>query len=150
MTANAVKKAGHQVSDTRVWRWCMTSLCAMLMSRQILEWKPPCHMTSSSIHKGIINADSMPSIVDNIKLSREPFVPEVADRFPNGGPGTPISLHVYENLTLRLADYRVQYHQYWETTSKYTTTGRPVDVIIFPVGPHTATLPGKSYWWSKS
>ena len=92
----------------------------------------------------------MPSIVANIKLSGEPFVPEVADRFPNGGAGTPIGLLEYENITVQLEQYRSVYHNYWESTMKQTNTGRPVDAVIFPVGPHTATLPGKSYWWSES
>ena len=106
-------------------------------------------MISSKIHKTIINADGMPSIVHNIRLSGEPFVPEVADRFPNGHAGTPISLHAYENVTLQLEAYRLAYNQYWESTQNRTGTGRPVDAVIFPVGPHTATLPGKSYWWSE-
>lgn len=126
MAANAMRKAGHQ----------------------IVSWEPPSHMTSSKIHKSIINADGMPSIVANIELSGEPFVPEVAHGFPNGGAGAPIGLLEYENITMRLEQYRSAYHHYWESTMKQTDTGRPVDAVIFPVGPHTATLPGKSYWWT--
>lgn len=90
----------------------------------------------------------MPSIVDNINLSGEPFVPEVADRFPDGRARTPISLLEYEDITVQLQEYRIAYHDYWESTKEQTSTGRPVDAVIFPVGPHTAPLPGKSYWWS--
>jgi hypothetical protein len=104
-------------------------------------------MTSSKIHKSIINADGVPNIVYNINLSGEPYVPEVADR-SWGCP--PISLHAYENITVQLEQYRLAYNSYWESTEKSTDTGRPVDAVLFPVEPHTATLPGKSYWWSKS
>jgi hypothetical protein len=65
----------------------------------------------------------MPSIFANIKLPGEPFVPEVADRFPDGGAGTPIGLLELEKITVQLQQYRSMYHNYWESAMKQTNTG---------------------------
>ena len=61
----------------------------------------------------------------NIKLSGEPFVPEVADGFPNGGAGTPTGLLEYENITVQLEQYRSVYHNCWEPgTDRVGKAGR--------------------------
>lgn len=52
-----------------------------------------------------------------------------------------LSLHAYENITVQLEQYRLAHNSYWESTEKSIDTGRPVDAVLFPVGPHTATLP---------
>jgi amidase len=65
----------------------------------------------------------MPSIVANIKLSGKPFVPEVTDRFPDGGARTPIGLLELEKITVQLEQYRSMYHNYWESAMKQTNTG---------------------------
>lgn len=91
----------------------------------------------------------MPSIVENINLSGEPYVPEVARKFPSKGENPVAPLRDFEKIAVDLDLYRQLYHEYWESTESTTDTGRPVDAVIFPVGPHAANIPGKAYWWSK-
>lgn len=158
----AVQDAGHKVIPS-----LPPSLRDNRSQLQILQWQPPTHARSGEIHVCATNAlqivksctyseqppisrgDGMPDVVENINLSGEPFVPEIAKMFPGGKAKPSIPLLDFENATLSLKTFRSDYHKYWESTAEHTGTGRPVDAVLFPAGPHTAPLPGKSYWFSR-
>lgn len=47
------------------------------------------------------------------------------------------------DLNVRKRQYQKAYLDYWNSTSKLTRSGRPVDAIICPVAPHAAVIPGR-------
>jgi amidase len=60
---------------------------------------------------------------------------------PRSGGITAYQLWQFQKLR---RDIRKEYLDHWEATASETSTGRPVDAIICPVGPYTAHPHGKS------
>lgn len=74
-----------------------------------------------------------------IGLSGEPFVPQVQPLYGKATPpfdGTAIAA-----VNVEKRDYQKEYIDYWNSTSKITGTGRPVDAIIAPLAPFPAARP---------
>ncbi|KAK4171361.1 Acetamidase [Triangularia setosa] len=109
----------------------------------LLDWVPPSNNETSEIHGPIARGDGCPDVWEAIQQSGEPIVPEIENVFPGGKRRPPISLPEYEQVVLKMKDYRWKYNDYWQSSAGKTSSGRPVDVVIAPVGPHTAIPPGK-------
>ncbi|KAK5449280.1 hypothetical protein LTS15_008822 [Exophiala xenobiotica] len=116
---------------------------------EIMPWEPPSHDESSHIHPVFTNADGGVDVVEQIRLSGEPLVPQLHEYFANA-PFPPLPLLDFYNLSLYLKDYRNRYSEYWLSTMNHSSTGRPVDAVILPVAPHAAVIPGKYYYYTYS
>ncbi|KAK0670021.1 Acetamidase [Cercophora samala] len=110
---------------------------------ELLDWLPPSNNHSSEIHGPIARGDGCPDVWEAIQQSGEPIVPEIENVFPGGKRRPPIPLPEYEQVVLKMNDYRWEYNDYWQSSAGKTSSGRPVDVVIAPVTPHTAIPPGK-------
>ena len=101
----------------------------------------PAHCYQGPIARG----DGCPDVLDAIKLSGEPIVPEIAHLFPGGRLQPPMPLPEYEQVVSHMKEYREQYNDYWLSSADRTRTGRAVEAIISPVSPYAAVLPGKFF-----
>ncbi|PVH87638.1 amidase [Cadophora sp. DSE1049] len=114
---------------------------------KIISWEPPSHAESAIIHPSFTQADGLGDVLDNVALSGEPLVPQIAHMFANGRK-QPVPLLTFFNSTLHLKNFRARYQAYWSSTVDKTGTGRPVDAVILPVGPQAAVIPGKSFYYT--
>lgn len=94
-------------------------------------------------------ADGGANIWEQLRLSGEPPIDELADQL-GSGPTKAMGLVEYQELGLRKIEYRQSYSEYWNSTINQTATGRPADAFIMPVAPHAAVIPGKYYYYGKS
>ncbi|KAL2866696.1 amidase signature domain-containing protein [Aspergillus lucknowensis] len=111
---------------------------------QLIKWDWPHHRETLEIHSLIARGDGCPDVYEAVKLSGEPFVPEITNLFPNGKPRAPLPLPEYEQIVSRMKTYRQRYLDYWTSTAK-RTGDRPVEALISPVTPYAGVLPGKFY-----
>ncbi|GAB1317295.1 amidase [Madurella fahalii] len=109
---------------------------------QLLDWNPPSNNESAQIHGRIARGDGCPDAYNAIKMSGEPFVPEIDNVFPDGKLRPPIPLPEYEKAVIHMREYRDRYNDYWMSSATKTHTGRPVEAVIAPVTPYAAVLPG--------
>ncbi|KAI2462769.1 amidase [Annulohypoxylon bovei var. microspora] len=114
---------------------------------KLISWKQPSPGEAIDIHKAISRGDGCIDVWENLQLSGEPPVPEIAHIFPNKRPSPPISLRDHEMFCIRMKKYRESYMDYWNSTAAETDNGAPVEAVILPVTPYAAVLPKKSYYF---
>ncbi|KAI1489819.1 amidase signature domain-containing protein [Biscogniauxia mediterranea] len=119
---------------------------ALLYSaHEVLDWQPPSFTEGSEIHSIVARGDGCPDVYEAIRKSGEPIVPEIQHLFPNGQPKSPIPLPQYEQVVVRMRDFRSRWHDYWELSASRTASGIPVQAIITAVTPYAGFQPGNFY-----
>ncbi|KAK0615153.1 amidase signature domain-containing protein [Bombardia bombarda] len=112
----------------------------------LLDWNPPSNRESEAIHGVIARGDGCLDVWDALQLSGEPEVHEIEGLFEPHGPRMPLSLPDYQDVVVRMRDYRNKYQTYWMSTAEKTTDGQPVEVFISPVTPSAGLLPDKFFY----
>ncbi|KAI5918985.1 amidase signature domain-containing protein [Camillea tinctor] len=114
-------------------------------AHEVLDWQPPSFAEAAAIHNDVARGDGCPDVYEAIRKSGEPIVPEIQHLFPNGQLKSPIPLPQYEQVVVRMRDFRSKWHDYWESSANRTTSGIPVQAIITAVTPYAGFRPGKFY-----
>ncbi|KAK0732059.1 amidase signature domain-containing protein [Lasiosphaeris hirsuta] len=134
---------------------------------EVIPWDGPSHAQALAIHAAITSADGSYDVFEQLKLSGEPLIPQLAPDFPGSKPGPVKNAIEVEEVVLKLKKYRVDYRNYWLSTANCTMTGksnsvskfgpcqslltssgflgRPIDAVILPVVPSAAVIPGKLF-----
>lgn len=73
-------------------------------------------------------------------MSGEPSIEPIFGSEPF--PEVNASQIVEANIALK--DYRKRYLDYWNSTSEFTGTGKPVDAFIMPLAPFPPPKPGQA------
>ncbi|THV07614.1 general amidase [Dendrothele bispora CBS 962.96] len=116
---------------------------------RVIDWKPLKHV---EICKTLVNLWGSASAEDYqavAMLTGEPIiasmVPEqhaaLAENISYRGNETASAYQLWQ-IQKKKRDLREEYLRHWEATVEITGTGRPVDAIISPIAPHTATPHG--------
>ncbi|RAK95674.1 amidase signature enzyme, partial [Aspergillus ibericus CBS 121593] len=108
------------------------------LGHQIIQWDPALCQEGHELAGKAYNMDSGEDLLSHIALSGEAHIP-------------PCLIDTRKHLNAReVAALNVQRRQYlkkymdlWNSTSKLTGTGRPVDAIVCPTAPHAAVISGK-------
>lgn len=150
----ALEKAGHQVLDWEPYK-----------NQEIYETQVREHCGIVETNLGmtqweIETADLAEDALTECRATGEPFIvsmePEDVDAALNAAPGedppqrsSPFHikhLTTYElwKVHERKRQLRKEYLDYWQNSSKITSTKRPIDALISPVAPFTATPHGKN------
>ncbi|KAK3395141.1 amidase signature domain-containing protein [Podospora didyma] len=112
---------------------------------ELLDWNPPWNHESRQIHPHIARGDGCLDVWKALQLSGEPEVHEIRGLFKQNGPREPMPLPAYQDMVVRMREYRNLYQEYWMSTSSETKSGRPVDVYISPVTATAGLLPEKFF-----
>ncbi|KAK4667043.1 hypothetical protein QC763_305665, partial [Podospora pseudopauciseta] len=89
---------------------------------------PPVARALEIVKQTLTNAD----FEGPIARIRGAYLPRNRERVPVSKRRPPIPLPEYE-----------QYNDYWQSSAGKTSSGRRVDVVIAPAGPHSAIPPGR-------
>ncbi|KAI5861637.1 amidase signature domain-containing protein, partial [Durotheca rogersii] len=109
---------------------------------EFIEWDPPPHSDASYIHRIITTANGGYDFFKQLDLSKEPLIEEMESEFPDSRPIAPLDIKEVEEAVIKMKKYKAEYQEYWLSTARNTSTGRPVDALILPVWPSAATIPG--------
>ncbi|KAL8932914.1 MAG: hypothetical protein Q9216_006617, partial [Gyalolechia sp. 2 TL-2023] len=85
-------------------------------------------------------SDGAHDVHQQLDLSGEPLVPPLRKSFQLRDP---MPLLEYQDLTIQGKAYNEAYCDYWNSSSG--DDGQIVDVVLMPVAPHAAVIPGKYY-----
>ncbi|MCJ1474174.1 Acetamidase [Lambiella insularis] len=113
------------------------------LGHKVINWSPPAHDRGNKIALTTWTYDGGADIQRAFALSGEPMADQVK---PSYGNATQNQLNASEIAATNIAkrEYQKEYMDYWNSTEKYTGTGRPVDAVVAPVAPFPAARP-KSY-----
>ncbi len=81
-------------------------------------------------------ADGGDHIRDVIDAGGEPWIPGLKDYKDAEGPG--LSVRKLWELHMKKDAWQVRFAQQWNSTSKLTKTGRPIDGLICPATPYAS------------
>ncbi|KAH8898409.1 amidase [Thozetella sp. PMI_491] len=113
------------------------------MGHDTIEWNPPSHSEAIEIAMEAFQADGGSDIHHHINLSGETLQPRVAQIYGDKPFAPKTGVEIFEN-NLRHRRYQKEYMDYWNSTSKLTKTGEPVDAVLTPVAPFAALQIGKT------
>ncbi|EXJ87653.1 hypothetical protein A1O1_04577 [Capronia coronata CBS 617.96] len=100
----------------------------------VIEWNPPSHLEATALALEAFKADGGVDIHYNLGLAGEPPQDRVEGNYGIRAT-TPKPGNEVFDLVLRHKRYQKQYMDYWNSTAKLTSSGRPVDAILSPVSP---------------
>jgi amidase len=114
---------------------------------EIIEWQPPSHqiLTDTGFRSWIFDAGR--DVKSAFALSGEPMSPQVQFYADLDKEATATDIAA-TNVELRRL--RKEYLDYWHSTARLTSTGRPVDVVISPLAPFPAARPEKYTYYGYS
>ena len=127
MTADALKKAGHQV----------------------IEWKPPSYKRLYDFTFKTWVYDGGKDLHDAFALSGEPIAPQVRMSYGTEPKEEFTASQIAANNVAK-RQYQKEYMDYWNSTASETVTGRPVDGILTPLAPYPAARPEGYKWYGFS
>ncbi|CAG8026679.1 unnamed protein product [Penicillium olsonii] len=104
---------------------------------QVIDWCPPSHQIAHAIAKETFELDGGQDVHTHLASSGEPQLPQCFVAKTTHMKAAQIAA-----LNIRKRRYQKTYLDYWNSTSKLTRNGRPVDAIICPTAPHAAVIPG--------
>ncbi|ERF71857.1 hypothetical protein EPUS_01772 [Endocarpon pusillum Z07020] len=123
-------------------------VCADLLAKaghKVIEWKPPSHQHGTKLVFNAWKYDGGADIHSAVALSGEPLAQQLSvfgDKPEKQYSAAEISAN---NVALR--EWRKQYMDYWNSTTEFTGTGRPVDGVITAAAPFAAAPPlGYTYY----
>ena len=76
-----------------------------------------------------------------LELSGEPMVSQIAGLYGKIRQESSASEIAANNIAKR--QYQKEYMEYWNSTARLTSTGRPVDAMIAPLAPFAVARPGR-------
>lgn len=131
-----------------------------------VAWKPPAIHNGSDALEDMLDAERLQYAEEQIRLSREPLIPQLKDEFQRKRHSPPKLLQIYK-WTAILHTYRTAFHEYWgksaargsaedkqqysiDSKELFEDTRDDVDAVILPVAPHAAVLPDKFYYYAYS
>lgn len=108
------------------------------LGHEVIEWTPPSHKVLIEEGMKTWEYDGGADVKGAFALSSEPIADQVKF-FASLKTEFPASEVAATNVKLR--QLRKEYMDYWNSTEKLTSTGRPVDAIISPLAPFPAARP---------
>jgi amidase len=127
LCADALVKAGHRV----------------------IEWKPPSHQYGVGLVIQAWKYDGGADIHAAMALSGEPLAAQVSMTYGDAPADQYSSSEISAN-NVALRQWQKEYMDYWNSTADSSGTGRPVDGLLAPIAPHTATRPLEYKYYSYS
>jgi amidase len=127
-------------------------LCADALANaghKVIEWKPPSHQYGVGLILNAWKYDGGADIHAAMALSGEPLAPQVSMTYGDGPKDQCSSTEISAN-NIALRNWQKEYMDYWNSTADSSGTGRPVDGLIAPIAPHTATRPSEYKYYSYS
>ncbi|KFA68356.1 hypothetical protein S40285_02481 [Stachybotrys chlorohalonatus IBT 40285] len=125
---------------TRVVQAAANALIAN--GHEVVQWPSDLHAECIEVMDRYYTVDGGEDIRRDVMAGGEPFIPHV-EKLVNRGK--PISVYEYWQLNRRKKALQQAYLNKWNN-AKSPTTGKPVDVILMPVMPHTAVPHCASRW----
>ncbi|KAH8130556.1 amidase signature domain-containing protein [Trichoderma asperelloides] len=107
-------------------------------SHQIVNWRPPPHDICLAIARETFQSDGGEDVRAHLDLSGEPPLPQCLISKSDS-----LNARQIAALNVRKRQCQKSYLDYWNSTSRLTSSGRPVDAIICPTAPHAAVIPGQ-------
>ena len=108
---------------------------------QIIEWDPPSHKRGGDIIARSWTYDGGADIHNALGLSGEPMVSQIAGMYGTKREEASASKIAENNIAKR--QYQKEYMEYWNSTVRSTSTGRPVDAMISPLAPFASARPDR-------
>jgi amidase len=127
-------------------------LCADALAKvghKVIEWKPPSHQYGVGLILNAWKYDGGADIHAAMALSGEPLAPQISMTYGDGPKDQCSSTEISAN-NIALRRWQKEYMDYWNSTADSSGTGRPVDGLIAPIAPHTATRPSEYKYYSYS
>jgi amidase len=117
------------------------------LGHEIVEWTPPPHKTLLDEGMKTWFFDGGVDVRTAFALSGEPVSEHIGmfDKLTREFTGSEIAA-----TNIRLRELKKEYMDYWNSTAKSTTTGRPVDAFISPLAPFPAAIPKKYSYYGYS
>ncbi|OBT64939.1 hypothetical protein VE03_05616 [Pseudogymnoascus sp. 23342-1-I1] len=112
------------------------------LGHEVIEWKPPSHQRATGIAFDIYTSDGGVDVHNCFRLSGETPAPQIST-FYGACPSAAVPVDKMHAISLRSRDYQQEYLDYWNSTARLTSSGRPVDGIIACVTPFAAAERGK-------
>ncbi|MCJ1272107.1 hypothetical protein MMC22_012014 [Lobaria immixta] len=119
---------------------------------EIVDWKPYKHDEAWEIISSLYFCDGGKEGADAIDLSGEPWRPLSTFAIKSNPNVKRLSIEEVWSWTLKREAYRAAYAKVWNDTGNIHDNSsekavRPVDVILCPAGPGTATLLDTAKYW---
>ncbi|KAF1984926.1 putative general amidase GmdA [Aulographum hederae CBS 113979] len=113
---------------------------------EITPWTPPPHIDAITLTSSIWTFDGGADVHAAFALSGEPPSSQISSVYGTS-PSLQASASQIAAINVAKRKWQKAYMEYWNSTSKVSGTGRPVDAVICPVAPFAAARPGtyKSY-----
>lgn len=117
------------------------------LGHEVIDWAPPSHKYINDSCLKTWHYDAGVDVKGAFGLSGEPMVDQISffQTLEKEYSASEISAN---NVDLRRL--KKEYMEYWNSTEKLTTTGRPIDVIISPLAPYPAARPGMYKYYGYS
>ncbi|KAF2728866.1 amidase signature enzyme [Polyplosphaeria fusca] len=110
---------------------------------ELVTWRPgTLHQECIDIMDRFYTVDGGEDIRRDVQAGGEPFIPHVENLVNRGKP---ISVYQYWQLNKEKVAAQKRFLDLWNSTTS-TATGKPIDVLLTPVMPHTA-LPHRKCRW---
>ncbi|KAF2751059.1 amidase [Sporormia fimetaria CBS 119925] len=110
---------------------------------ELVSWEPgTAHQECISIMDQFYTADGGEDIRRDVEAGGEPFLPHV-EALVN--KGSPISVYSYWQLNKQKLEAQKKFLDKWNSTVS-PTTGKPIDILLTPVMPHSAVPHRKCRW----
>ncbi|CAF9916688.1 Acetamidase [Imshaugia aleurites] len=118
------------------------------LGHEVIEWDPPSHKRGYDIIVGSWTYDGGADIHNALRLSGEPMVSQISGMYGKKREEASASKISANNIAQR--EYQKEYMEYWNSTVRLTSTGRPVDAIIAPLAPFAAARPDRYKYYGYS
>ncbi|KAL8736716.1 MAG: hypothetical protein Q9166_000082 [cf. Caloplaca sp. 2 TL-2023] len=118
---------------------------------KVIEWKPPSHKRGTDLLMAAWTYDNGADIRTAFELSGEPMAPQIEHTYGSGfikDPPKDATFIAANNVAKR--EYQKEYMEYWNSTTEFTGTGKPVDIVIAPVAPFAAARPNGYLYYGYS
>jgi amidase len=117
------------------------------LGHEVIEWTPPSHRTLGDEGMKAYFFDGGVDLRTAFALSGEPTAEQIGmfAKLAHEFSGSEIAA-----TNVRLRQLKTEYLEYWNSTAKLTTTGRPVDAFISPLAPFPAAIPNKFAYYGYS
>ncbi|KAI2479101.1 Amidase domain containing protein [Pyrenophora tritici-repentis] len=110
---------------------------------EVVSWSPgSLHQNCIDIMDQYYTADGGEDIRRDVEAGGEPFIPHVEALI---NKGKPVSVYEYWQLNKKKLELQKRYLDLWNST-KSEKSGKPIDVLLTPVMPHSAVPHRKCRW----